>query len=501
MSSRSAVAGTVGIVGAEVLEDHSVRIVRAVAARLEQLDFRLVYYAGGFPRSPLFRGPDGAPRLPKNVNRFLILGEAMRGHESACASILDDPARQVVTLGGQSKLVPSVSTLEEMGIWQAVGHLVRHHNRKSVAFLAGTEDSCDTELRLAVFKSAVEGFGVSKDPNLILRTPISVGAGREGVRELLRRNRGRFDALAAASDVLAIGAIEGLRDAGLRVPQDVSVIGFGDVAESAFLTPTLSTVHPPFDEYAGRAVASLLAMVQDSRGEPWETPSGATLRAVLRESCGCKAAGATADVVANGRHVVDDAMRRLVARHLSAHRRQGELAPAMRRLVEAENLAAVARELSVVQETFQFARVLVGMYSADGQRVRIVFSSEGSVVVPHMEAPSFHIEEGLPNAIVERLPPCSIYVAPLSLASENLGYIAIQSDLANADDACRQLELARSLSLALSRVRLGRELARLYDLERQFDKSQKSGVASSTAPPPPPSRPSRPSSSRPADEK
>ena len=97
------------------------------------------------------------------------------------------------------------------------------------------------------------------------------------------------DAIVCANDQMALGAIQELRAAGIRVPADISVTGFDDVYLGAMLTPTLTTVHQPMWLLGERACSLLLERIADPslprRVEQLPT------KLVIRESCGCGAAG------------------------------------------------------------------------------------------------------------------------------------------------------------------------------------------------------------------
>jgi hypothetical protein len=373
----------------------------------------------------------------------------------------------VLTLGGQSLLQPSLSTLEEVGIFQAVGHLVAGHGRKRLALLAGPEDSYDTRQRLLVFEGAAASFKTASVAWTI-KSASSFTAGREAIRELLARPGERFDAVVAASDELALGAISGLQQANLNVPRDVSVIGFGDIAESPIGSPSLSTIRPPCSDYGERAANQLLEPLDGDAESPWELPSAASVRVLLRESCGCRPLAPKAGGAPEDRLLIDDAIRRLLNRHLTIERRRAEMAPTLERLVNAENFSEIARVLTEVREIFELQRLSVCLYSTDKRRFRVAFSSDNGPVVAHSRAPRSPIDTAFSSTSGGGAAAGFTYVAPLVLASERLGYLAIESDFTIAEEACRLLDLPRALSVALSRASFGRELARLYDIERRW---------------------------------
>lgn len=468
--SDRAAAGVVAVLGQLAVEDHSLRIVRTLSELLANRNLHTVYFAGGFPEAPIFQDEQGAPSLPPGMQAFAVLGEAMRGHEATCARAFENASTPIVTVGGQSDLAPKVYTTHEMGLLQCVGHLVRHHRRKRIAFLAGPEDSVDTRQRLLAYRGAIESVGLTPDPMLILRSAVSVSAGRKATLELRRRNEQGIDAVVAANDLLALGAIEGLRELGVSVPEAVSVVGFGDVMDAAFSSPALTTIRPPWEHYARTVVEELLAKEPSATKDEssWEMPSAVSLALVVRQSCGCPPQNPATLTRTLEREPVDEALRRLLNRQLRGQRRHIELFSTTQRLVEAENVLEVARELSVIIEAFHFRRLLVCLYTANGRQLRAVFDSEGDKVIHHGQPLRFPVERTFPLGMFERRAPCLVYVAPLAFGGEPLGYIAIDSDFADAHDCCVQLQLPRLLSIALSRVRLGRELTRLYELERQL---------------------------------
>jgi DNA-binding LacI/PurR family transcriptional regulator len=129
-----------------------------------------------------------------------------------------------------------------------------------VATIAGPQDMEVGRARLAGYRAAVGG------PELVAYGDFSEAGGLKAMRALLNREPD-LDAVFVASDLMASGALRALRDAGLRVPQDVAVIGFEDAPVARQCEPPLTTVHQPVEEM-GRRMAELL--VCRIRREPVE---------------------------------------------------------------------------------------------------------------------------------------------------------------------------------------------------------------------------------------
>ncbi len=109
--------------------------------------------------------------------------------------------------------------------------------------------------RLAGYHEALVGAGLPIDDALVAEGAFDASSGHRAMTELLRR--GTPHAVFAASDVVALGAISAIREAGLRVPEDISVVGFDDIPLAAYFDPPLTTVRLPANEL-GLAVGGAL---------------------------------------------------------------------------------------------------------------------------------------------------------------------------------------------------------------------------------------------------
>ena len=143
----------------------------------------------------------------------------------------------------------------EGGARAAVTYLLEQPRRR-VAVIAGPQDMAVGALRLLGYREALEHFGAAVDERLIEFGDFSEASGEAAMRALLARCPD-IDAVFAASDLMAVGAMRALRDLGRRVPSDIAVIGFEDSAIARQTEPPLTTVHQPV-ETMGREMAKLL---------------------------------------------------------------------------------------------------------------------------------------------------------------------------------------------------------------------------------------------------
>jgi DNA-binding LacI/PurR family transcriptional regulator len=155
--------------------------------------------------------------------------------------------------------IPYVDADNVGGGRQAVQHLLRV-GRKRIATIAGPTDMCVGADRLFGYCEAMRDAG--HDRELVAYGDFSQQSGERAMDELLAREP-RLDGVFAASDLMAAGALRALRRAGLRVPDDVAVVGHDDLEVARLTEPTLTTVHQPVDEMARTMTALLLAQVHD----------------------------------------------------------------------------------------------------------------------------------------------------------------------------------------------------------------------------------------------
>jgi LacI family asc operon transcriptional repressor len=133
--------------------------------------------------------------------------------------------------------------------------LAQGHTR--IAFVAGSEGSPTGESRLAGYHQALRNAGIEPDPQLLVRGSWSTDSGYEAGRELLARNV-PFSCVLAGNDDMAIGVAKACQEAGLRLPEDISLAGFDDSVIGKYYNPALTTLHVPMDEMIRHAVAILL---------------------------------------------------------------------------------------------------------------------------------------------------------------------------------------------------------------------------------------------------
>jgi len=168
----------------------------------------------------------------------------------------------VVVTGRQLKATHLISMDfdNRAGARLAVEHLIGLGHRR-IAFIAGDPEHPDSIERQTGYEAALQGAGLRVDPRLLLPGDFNEQSGVQAIEQLQARRAG-YTAIFAANDQMAFGARLGLFRHGLRVPVDVSLVGFDDVAGALYAVPGLTTVHYPIHEIgqlAARAMLELLA--------------------------------------------------------------------------------------------------------------------------------------------------------------------------------------------------------------------------------------------------
>ena len=156
-----------------------------------------------------------------------------------------------------------------------------HHR---IAFMRGGSHSSDADERWDCLKAVAREFGIVVRPELTVELKLMVSTpelGYEPASELLSR-KAHFTAIVCYDDIAAIGAIRAIRDHGLRVPEDISVVGFDDIQSAAFYNPSITTIRQPLYEMGRIAARILLERVRGQAAAPRTLPVLPEL--VIRES-------------------------------------------------------------------------------------------------------------------------------------------------------------------------------------------------------------------------
>jgi len=215
--------------------------------------------------------------------------------------LLNTPADQievpvpVVAISAHSEVqnVTNIVLDHHKAVETALIHLYGLGHRR-IAFMRGPKAIPDSDYRWQSIQQVAGEIGLRIDPSLVIRIdsvgwsmkngqhPMAPEIGHKPMQGLLEKTRD-FTAIFCFNDIAAIGAIRALKDAGLHVPEDVSVVGFDDIQSAAYSTPSLTTVRQPLFEMGQRGAQILLERIAN-REAPYATKIVMEPELVVRES-------------------------------------------------------------------------------------------------------------------------------------------------------------------------------------------------------------------------
>ncbi len=456
----------IGILANSYGDPYSLRIAQGAAQELTRGGDHALFFSAGFPQAPLFRDAHDRCALPRIADGWVLLSETMR--DSLGDMVQAAGGTRAISVGVGLPHLPVVGADSETGIFQAVMHLVKRHERKRIAFIAAPDGSTDGAQRLGTYRLALESLGLYADPTLVVVGDYEARSGREAVRQL-KRQRGSFDAIVAANDLMALGAMEGLKAAGVRVPEEVSVVGYDDIEDASFATPGLTTVRQPLADL-GYSAARLAVQAPRPSPHAEEERTVVTTPLVIRESCGCQTTEHDRRSLPNGDEATrtqglrEEALRELVRRELASSRLYRELERLTENILRAPDYPALARAMGGVTELLGLKRFLLCTYAGGQRHVRPTVESVGRDVVFHHQAQPFPLEQILPPGFLRGDRALQLTIEPLEFADEHFGYLVLEGDMKHG---LAYLTLRRYLGCTVARMAHGRELRRLYAAEKR----------------------------------
>ena len=218
-----------------------------------------------------------------NTDGLIIFAHSLSEQELRRLDALNFPMVLLHQSPPEGLQIPNVTFENKDGARELVEHLITAHGARRIVFLAGPEHHEDSYWREMGYRAALRAHGIPFDPARVARGDFNPETAHRAVNQLLADGVA-FDAIFAADDESASGAMMALREAGLRIPQDVAVVGFDDTLLAAHLTPPLTTVHAPIEAAGQQAVIQLLHRIA---GQPADPVTLLPTEVVIRQSCGC----------------------------------------------------------------------------------------------------------------------------------------------------------------------------------------------------------------------
>jgi LacI family transcriptional regulator len=264
MRRRSARSGLIGVMVPLIHPGYFAEILAGASEALYEHDMRVVL----------------CPTRHSHTRELSLIDWLAAGEADGAVVVLpEESSEEFETLAGQgfpfvivdprtevAEGIPVVCAAHSSGATQATRHLLELGHRR-IGVVAGPEGWVATEERLRGYHAALAGSGVLPDPALVRYSNFRVDGGAQAAARLLAL-ADPPTALFTFNDSMAIGALRAASARGLRVPEDVSVVGFDDTVEAAIAVPALTTVRQPLAELGRTAVSLLLRQIENRRLEP-----------------------------------------------------------------------------------------------------------------------------------------------------------------------------------------------------------------------------------------
>ena len=252
-SLRTRQTFTVGVIVPEFSEGYFTMLMNGIEEHLLQSGY-LHFVVSHQGKPDLI---DEYPRLlaKRSVDGFLLVNTSLNETVNA----------PVVSISGHKKLKGNTNIMldHDRAAQLALKHLYDLGHRR-IAFMKGQPQVSDSDFRWQGILAMAKRIGLTIYPDLCVYLEAnswSPELGYPTIRDLLARTR-NFTAIFCFNDIAAIGAIRAIADAGLRCPDDISVIGFDDISSAAYQTPRLTTVRQPLRRMGEMAVQTLLKRIE-----------------------------------------------------------------------------------------------------------------------------------------------------------------------------------------------------------------------------------------------
>jgi LacI family transcriptional regulator, galactose operon repressor len=226
---------------------------------------------------------EGAMRAMRGrVDGLIIMSPDIDAH-ALRANLPDCHPVVLLNCALRGEAFDSVNIDNQGGASAVVRHLISHRHQR-IALITGAPRNVDGQERTLGYRKALDEAGIERHAEWEARGDFTEDSGFEATRSLLSLEQ-RPTAIFAANDSMAVGALSALREAGLRIPEDIAVAGFDDITIARHVHPPLTSVHVPIAELGERAMRKLMAAFSaGSHHIPQQDIVHTTL--VIRSSCG-----------------------------------------------------------------------------------------------------------------------------------------------------------------------------------------------------------------------
>lgn len=256
-------------------------MLRGIERCVNQSGYDLLVYSS-LPN----RQPENGIKRPvgdQNTDGLLVFTSSLSERELAHFHHRGFPVVLLHRSSPEGLDIPSVIFENRMAVEQLLDHLIEVHGCRRIALFRGPEDSEDAQTREEGYRAALERHHLPVLNELITQGNYDTHVAAESMLRLLDQGV-RMDAIFAGDDEAAAGICLTLAQQGIRIPEDIRVVGFDDNSLASLLPAPLTTVHAPIEDAGFEAARQLIKLIQTGSADPQVIfPT----QLVIRRSCGC----------------------------------------------------------------------------------------------------------------------------------------------------------------------------------------------------------------------
>ena len=283
---------TVGVFLAQISRVWGKEFMAGIEQAAQEHDVNLVCFVGGKPASLMTPGQlqtsYGLYDLvkPEQIDGLILAADIAHGLtpkeiKAFCRTFAPTP---MVAHAIEADGVPHLLADNQKGMKAIMRHLIEVHGYKRIVFIRGVEGQIEAEERFQAYQEELKAHDIPYNEKLVVQGDFTPDSGRAAIRTLMDKRSVRFQAVAAANDRMAFGALEALQLRGVPVPDTIALTGFDDVREAQSLGVPLTTVRQSFSELGRDAFETL---IQRMEGKQVPHAEVVDTDLVIRWSCGC----------------------------------------------------------------------------------------------------------------------------------------------------------------------------------------------------------------------
>jgi LacI family transcriptional regulator len=270
---------TLGLLLTDIRSDFFTPMLRGIEGVTNEEDYHLLISTVGAKLHP-----SSLPLGPENTDGLIIFLDVLQEENLRQLYEMHYPMVIIYQTPPADLPIPLITIENKSSSYKLISHLIETHHRKHIAYLQGPRDNEDSSWRELGYRNALKDHGLEIDTGLIQVGGFDRDGGFQATKHIIRQHPDT-DAIFTGDDETAIGVLKAIKEMGLRVPEDVSVVGFDDQILSPFLDPPLTTIHAPTEQVGMEAARQLIRLIRTGQAEkitllPTEI--------ILRRSCGCQ---------------------------------------------------------------------------------------------------------------------------------------------------------------------------------------------------------------------